>query len=78
MKRTGLLDIKDKIDQIKVSQETRSEGNIGFRNALTLSCLGMCPLKSAFLRYIQLQTRSTTSFRTPAPEPEVREGRNYY
>jgi len=25
----------------------------------------------------QLQTRSSTSFRTPAPEPEVRKGRNY-
>jgi len=30
------------------------------------------------MRYIQLETRGTTRFRTPAPEPKVKEGRNYY
>jgi len=31
------------------------------------------------LHYGQLWLQgSTTSFRTPAPEPEVKEGRNYY
>ncbi len=35
--------LPSQIDQIKVSHETGSEANFGFRRVLMPSCLGMCP-----------------------------------
>jgi len=40
--------LDSKIDQIKVSQKTGSEANIGFGRALMPYYLGMHPLKAAF------------------------------
>ncbi len=38
-----------KIDQMKISQETGSEADIGFRCALMHSYLGLHPSKATFL-----------------------------
>ncbi len=48
-KDTSIL--PSKIDQMKVSQETRSEANFGARRALMTSCLQMCPPKTAFFSF---------------------------
>ncbi len=53
VKDTSVL--PSKINQMKVSQETGSEANIGFECALLPSYLEMCPSKAAFSSF---QTQS--------------------
>ncbi len=55
-------------NQMKVSHETESEANFGFRRALMPSYLGMCPLKRQLFFSFQMQSTTTLSSEYSKPK----------
>ncbi len=58
--------LPSKIDQMKVSHETRSDANFGFGRTLMHSYLRMCPPKGVFFRF-WMQSWATSGFLESCP-----------